>query len=319
MAREYLAMAEQLLHPPHPCLVAVGGLSGSGKSTLALGLAPSIGAVPGAVVLRSDETRKRLCGVPLLQRLGPEGYSSQVSERVYSTLAEQAALVLRAGHSVVVDAVYARAADRRVIEQVAEAASVPFIGLWLDAPESLLIDRTAQRRNDASDADANVVRMQRAQDIGDIRWSRLDASGPAASVLSTATDSVRERLQDVLNVVADEAVDHRVSSISPVSRSTSRVDAACFATRACSPRTALLPTGRRSRRSSVRAERPSAPAILRVRESRSSTIHPDESQPQSTHRSDRRRGSKWRSRSCPRIRHNPRRTHARTRPAHSAA
>ena len=66
MAREYLAMAERLLHPPHPCLVAVGGFSGSGKSTLALSLAPSVGAVPGAVVLRSDETRKRLCGVPLL-------------------------------------------------------------------------------------------------------------------------------------------------------------------------------------------------------------------------------------------------------------
>ena len=53
-----------------------GGFSGSGKSTLALGLAPSVGAVPGAVVLRSDETRKRLAGVPLLQRLSPEGYSS---------------------------------------------------------------------------------------------------------------------------------------------------------------------------------------------------------------------------------------------------
>ena len=192
MARDYLAMAEQFLHPPHPCLVAVGGLSGSGKSTLALGLAPSIGAVPGAVVLRSDETRKRLCGVPLLQRLGPEAYSAQMSDRVYSTVAEQAALVLRAGHSVVVDAVHARAADRRAIEQVAGAASVPFMGLWLDAPESLLIDRTARRRNDASDADADVVRLQRAQDIGDIRWSRLDASGPAASVLSAATDRVRE-------------------------------------------------------------------------------------------------------------------------------
>jgi predicted kinase len=134
-----------------------------------------------------------------LQRLGPEGYAPHVSERVYSTVAEQAAAVLRAGHSVVVDAVYARAADRRVVEQVAEAASVPFIGLWLDAPESLLIGRTAHRRNDASDADASVVLMQRAQDIGDLRWSRLDASVPPASVLSTATDRVRERCHDVLN------------------------------------------------------------------------------------------------------------------------
>jgi len=203
MAREYLSMAEHLLHPPHPCLVAIGGFSGSGKSTLALGLAPSVGAVPGAVVLRSDEIRKRLCGVPLLQHLGPEGYSSHVSERVYLTLAEQAALVLRAGHSVIVDAVFARAADRCAVEQLAKAASVPFIGLWLDAQEALLIDRIARRRNDVSDVGANVIRMQRAQDSA-ISWHRLDASVNAASVLSSATNRFRE-LHDVLNVVADDS------------------------------------------------------------------------------------------------------------------
>jgi uncharacterized protein len=103
-------MAEDLLHPPPPCLVAVGGLSGSGKSTLALSLAPGVGAAPGAVVLRSDEIRKRLSGVARLERLGPEGYSPQVSERVYATLAEQAIAVVRGGHSAIVDAVYARPA-----------------------------------------------------------------------------------------------------------------------------------------------------------------------------------------------------------------
>jgi predicted kinase len=208
MAREYLAMAERLLHPPKPCLVAVGGFSGSGKSTLALSLAPLVGAVPGAVVLRSDETRKRLSGVPLLERLGQEGYSSAVSERVYSALAEQAETVLRAGHSVVVDAVYARDADRRGIEQVAAAAAVPFIGLWLDAPESVLIDRTARRRNDASDADANVVRMQHAQDTGDVRWHRVDASVSTTVVLSSAIDHVQGRLPDIWNLAADDAGSH---------------------------------------------------------------------------------------------------------------
>ena len=186
-------MAEQLVHPPRPSLVAVGGLSGSGKSTLALGLAPFIGAVPGAVVLRSDETRKRLYGVPLLERLGPEGYSSQMSARVYATLAERAALVIRGGHSAIVDAVYAREADRQAIEQVAAAASVPFVGLWLDAPESVLVTRTEQRRNDPSDADAEVIRMQRAQPSGHIGWCRLDAALPTAGVLSGATDRVREQ------------------------------------------------------------------------------------------------------------------------------
>ena len=199
-ARDYLAMAEQLLHPSGASVVAIGGFSGSGKSTLALGLAPSVGSVPGAVVLRSDETRKRLCGVPLLQRLGPEDYSPQVSERVYTSLAERAAQVLRGRHSVIVDAVFARPAHRRAIEEVAAAASVPFIGLWLDAPEPLLIERTTQRRNDPSDADAVVVRMQRNQNTGDLSWHRIDASVPVASVLSAAIDALRERLGDLTAV-----------------------------------------------------------------------------------------------------------------------
>jgi len=92
-----------------------------------------------------------------------------------------------------------------VIEEVAEAISVPFVGLWLDAPERVMIDRTAQRRNDSSDADASVVRIQRAQDTGEIRWCRLDASVSAAAVLGSAIERVRERLPDVLNIVTDEA------------------------------------------------------------------------------------------------------------------
>ena len=205
LARGYLAMAEQLLHPPGPALVAVGGLSGSGKSTLALNLAPLVGAVPGAVVLRSDEMRKRQCGVPLQERLGPEGYSSRVSERVYATLAERAALIIRGGHSAVVDGVYARAADRDVIERVAAEATVPFIGLWLEAPDSVLVSRTEQRRNDPSDANADVIRMQRAQDTGPIGWCRIDASPSQGSVLCVATDCLRAQLRGALNVVANAA------------------------------------------------------------------------------------------------------------------
>jgi aminoglycoside phosphotransferase family enzyme/predicted kinase len=193
-AREYLAMAEHLLHPPVPSLVAIGGLSGSGKSTLARALAPSIGPVPGAIVLRSDEQRKRLAGVPLLERLGHDSYSPQMSERVYATLTKQAADVLSLGHSVVVDAVHAREADRRAVEQVAATAGAPFVGLWLEAPESVLIARTEQRRNDPSDADATVVRSQLAQDTGDVGWCRLDAAVSGRAVAAAAVDRLRSRL-----------------------------------------------------------------------------------------------------------------------------
>jgi uncharacterized protein len=205
-AREYLAMAVRLLHPPRPCLVAVGGVSGSGKSTLAIGLAPAIGSAPGAIVLRSDETRKQLSGVPLLQHLGSEGYSARMSERVYDTLAERAARVLRGGHSVVVDAVFARPADREAIERVAAAESVPFIGLWLDASDSVLVSRVAQRRNDPSDADAGVVHLQRTQETGAVGWPRLDGSGSVAAVRSAARDRLSHQLGDVVNEFAAEIV-----------------------------------------------------------------------------------------------------------------
>jgi predicted kinase len=121
---------------------------------------------------------------------------------VYATLAERAAVIVRGGHSVIVDAVHARAADRRVIEGVAAAASVPFIGLWLEAPESVLIGRTVQRRSDPSDADPDVVRAQVSQGTGAIAWRRIDASLPADAVLSCATDHVREGLHGALNAEA---------------------------------------------------------------------------------------------------------------------
>jgi aminoglycoside phosphotransferase family enzyme/predicted kinase len=190
LAGEYLTMAEDLLHPPEPRLIAIGGLSGSGKSTLAFAIAPSTGAAPGAVVLRSDEIRKRRRGVTPLEPLGQAGYTAEISERVYETIAERTRLAIQAGHCAIADAVYARPADRAAIERVAADARVPFIGLWLDAPERVLLERLQQRRHDASDADANVLRSQMMQDSGVIGWRRIDSSAPAAVVLERAMASM---------------------------------------------------------------------------------------------------------------------------------
>jgi aminoglycoside phosphotransferase family enzyme/predicted kinase len=186
LARDYLAMAEDLLRPPGPCLIAVGGLSGSGKSTLAVALGFCVGAPPGAVVIRSDEIRKRLCGVEPLVRLGPEGYAPEVSRRVYAAVAEQAAVVVRGGHAAIADAVFARTADRDAIERAAADAGVRCVGLWLAAPEATLVARAERRRHDPSDADAGVIRGQLAEDIGPIQWHRLDASGSQEDVLREA-------------------------------------------------------------------------------------------------------------------------------------
>ena len=182
MAREYLAMAERLLGTLEPALLAIGGLSGSGKSVAAMSLAPSVGAVPGAIVLRTDEIRKELCGVPRLERLGPEGYTPEISSRVYHTLADRARLAIRGGYSVVADAVFARPADREAIERVAVDLSVPFTGIWLEASPATLIERVRSRRSDPSDANEAIVRRQLDQDPGAIEWHRVDASRPADDV-----------------------------------------------------------------------------------------------------------------------------------------
>jgi aminoglycoside phosphotransferase family enzyme/predicted kinase len=192
LAREYLAMAQGLLNPARPCLIAIGGFSGTGKSTLALALAPSVGAVPGAVLIRSDEIRKRLSGVSPLHRLGPEGYSSEVSERVYATAAERAKLTIGEGHSAIVDAVYARPGDRRAIEHVAADMAVPFAAIWLEAPEATLITRTEQRRDDPSDANADVIRLQQQQGTGVMTWHRLTASSSPDAILEDATTYVQD-------------------------------------------------------------------------------------------------------------------------------
>jgi aminoglycoside phosphotransferase family enzyme/predicted kinase len=192
LAGEYLALAARLLCPPRPSLVAIGGFSGSGKSTLAAALAPGVGAAPGAVVLRSDEIRKRLCGVSRLDRLGPEGYTEDVNARVYAAIADSAQQILGSGHSVIADAVFGRESDRQSIERVASDLSVPFAGLWLDVPESMLIERVERRRHDPSDADAGVVRMQRVVATGTLDWLLVDATGAPGTVLQRAMSHIQE-------------------------------------------------------------------------------------------------------------------------------
>jgi len=183
-AFKYLDKAIEYLKPVPPRLIAVGGLSGSGKSRLARELAPFLGVSPGARVVRTDVMRKTLAGIPLLEKLGADGYTPEMTKKTYQACLEQAKKVLKSGNSVVFDAVFGKLRERQRVEQLAAETGVPFVGLWLDAPIEIRDKRASERINNVSDADSGVLKKQMAMDTGPIDWSKIDSSGSRAETLT---------------------------------------------------------------------------------------------------------------------------------------
>lgn len=176
-AAAYFALATSLLQPKSPCLVAIGGLSGTGKTAVARMIAFRVGAMPGAVILRSDALRKRMHGVGELDRLPPSAYTPDASAQVYRQLEAEATTVLRQGHSAIVDAVFAQSSERLKIEFVARRAEARFAGMYLTADRAVRVGRIESRINDASDATAAVADAQESYDLGHISWPQVDAAG----------------------------------------------------------------------------------------------------------------------------------------------
>lgn len=175
-ARAYQHAAVAFLKPSSPRLLAIGGLSGSGKTTRAMQLAPEIGRAPGAVAVRSDVERKRLAGIALEDRMPAGSYSPEASVKVYASMMTRAECILRAGHSVVLDAVFARPDERQAAEALAAKVGVPFEGLWLEVSRDVAQARVVARKADASDATPDVVDRQFGYELGEIRWKRTVSS-----------------------------------------------------------------------------------------------------------------------------------------------
>jgi uncharacterized protein len=189
MAARYLAAASGYHDVKPPIVLAIGGLPGSGKSTLARALAPELGNAPGALVLRSDEIRKRQHGAAPEQRLPQPAYSDAASERVFAALAELVRDTAAGGHAVVADATFIDPRHRAMVEAAARSADVPFIGFWLDVPMAELEARIASRQRDASDATIAVLHVASRGDPNAGTWVTLDGSD-AATALACAREAL---------------------------------------------------------------------------------------------------------------------------------
>jgi aminoglycoside phosphotransferase family enzyme/predicted kinase len=185
---DYIDLGVRLLGGRPPRLIAVGGLSGTGKSTVARDIAPDIAATPGAIILRTDVERKLMRGAGLDQPLAGEAYSPERRGEVYDRMFAKAEVVLRSGHSVILDATFTDPAVRARAGDLAGRLGVRFDGLWLDAPRETLLARVAARSGDASDADAAVVIDQLEQAKPPQDWAIADASGDTARTVGILSE-----------------------------------------------------------------------------------------------------------------------------------
>jgi predicted kinase len=159
----YLDLAEYYTQPSRPRLLITHGVSGSGKTYYTQRLVEATGAVR----IRSDVERKRLFGLAPLEkstdRRDLDLYAPEATQRTYEHLAQQAALILRAGWSAIVDATFLRRTQRDAFRRLAAQLGVPCTILNFRAQDATLRHRVARRSDqaaDASEADLAVLQGQ---------------------------------------------------------------------------------------------------------------------------------------------------------------
>ena len=145
---------------------------------------------PGAVILRSDVTRKRLFGVSETTVLPEQAYLPDVTKRVYDMLENSAQRILAQGCSVVLDAAFLQEAERAEPARLARRCGAGFVGLFLTADLATRLARIGQRTGDASDATRDVGLKQETFAIGAVGWNIVDASGTPDQSLQRARASL---------------------------------------------------------------------------------------------------------------------------------
>jgi aminoglycoside phosphotransferase family enzyme/predicted kinase len=143
LIREYLILADRYakeLGPP--LLLIVGGLMGTGKSTLAAILAETF----DIDVLSTDHIRHVILGASEAPAAYGEGhYQPDLRERIYDELFRQAADLLKAGQSVVLDGTFLTDCLRARAYEVAYKHDAVSLNVSCTCPRQLAYARIQQR------------------------------------------------------------------------------------------------------------------------------------------------------------------------------
>jgi aminoglycoside phosphotransferase family enzyme/predicted kinase len=162
----YVALAERLVTVPPVRLLITHGLSGCGKTVVSNAWLQA-DTHAATLRLRSDVQRKRLFGLIPAARGScvPGGgiYSADAHSRTYAHLRETAAMLLRTGWSVIVDAVFLKRADRDAFQALAHEVGAGFGILAPQASPEQQRQRIKARAAaglDASEATLEVLALQ---------------------------------------------------------------------------------------------------------------------------------------------------------------
>jgi aminoglycoside phosphotransferase family enzyme/predicted kinase len=163
-ARRYFRLALQYaVAGSRPLALAVMGRIASGKSTLARAL----GAELGWEVHSSDSIRKQMAGFPLYERSSTGArrrlYSQAMTGKTYDRLLAIADSQLKQGHSVIIDATFARRAHRALL-----AARLGKHGLAWQLLEAQASNAVVKQRLRAREAKPDEVSDARLEDFAQL-------------------------------------------------------------------------------------------------------------------------------------------------------
>ena len=160
---EYVELAHRCIKSSLPALIIMHGVSGTGKTTVSTEIIKTIGAIR----IRSDVERKRLCAETLESKRKESQdvalYNSDMTARTYDRLRNFARTLLQAGLLVVIDATFLLQHQRDSFRRLANEVGCEWFIVEVFAPEAVLeerIERRSHEGHDASDATVEVMKQQ---------------------------------------------------------------------------------------------------------------------------------------------------------------
>ncbi len=148
-----------------PKLILMCGLTGAGKSVISASLSETI----DAVVLSSDEIRKKLAGMDIYERdFSPFGggiYNEEMTKKVYDELTKRAYALLREGRNVILDATFLKKDQRELVKKALERLKIEPKVVFIDVDDETAKKHFNKRKNTKSVSDGRyeIFKKQKEQ------------------------------------------------------------------------------------------------------------------------------------------------------------